>query len=590
MTVSKNENNGIKTEERKRKENVLFIVLTGLFLFACLLTCIKRILTGYDLDEQYAVTLAYRIISGDILIKEMWEPHMFSGLFTAIPVWIYLQIRGNADYLVIFLRIFGLLIQGLVTLCWFTVMKDKTNRFGALFSAAGIFFVLPKLIQSPEFANMEIWFLILTGLLILAAQKREKAIYYMAAGVSFLIVMCAYPSCILLLPLYLVVIAKKKNMAWFLLPSIVFGLGTLLYLLLFVGAGNLLPNVKHILSDGSHAGGFASKILGYLGEMPALLLHLVIYALIGALISALIVLMGNMVPGPEKKETRIKFKSKEYLYLSLAFFVIAAFLDQLRFWLVLRVPNVHPQYRFAALFLAGIILFAMMEKEQRKKWKDSFLLFAVASFIGFAAILALTNLDIKATLVHLLPGCLLCLAFAGEVYDAFRGNKALRVVVTIAIFSTILVNYFGINWLIRINNEGAHEDLHYGKKLSVSGPAKGIYCGYLDGMESNSNYELFTENIPEGARLLYVGPNSTFYLYHNYEICEPSVISTPTYDRGAIEYYEMNPQKSADYIVLEKWYIEYEKYVSGEYLEWVDEQFDMEHAIESDYVILAKKR
>lgn len=594
---------------KTKDKNLLFAALSGLFLFACAASVIKRLFIGYDIDEQYAVTLAYRIASGDILIKEMWEPHMLSGFLTALPVWLFLKVKGDAECLVIALRIYGILIQGLTTFLWYFAMRKKTNRYAALFSCAVIFFALPKFIQSPEFANTEIWFLILTGLLILLANQCEKTVlrcvWYALAGVAYLIVLCAYPSCILLLPLYLILAKKKENIACFLIPSLAFGTGFLIYLLVFVGAGNIMPNVSHILSDGSHAGGFNEKLAGYIFEIPQLLLHLAIYAAIAQVISLILVTV-----------TKTGFRSGKYMYFFLCIFTAISFLDQLRFWLILRVPNVHPQYRFAALFLSAICLFVMMSKKRREEWKDSFYLFVVASFIGFLAILALTNLDIKATLVHLLPAGALGIAFFGEVFGAGagadkggafafgnqagivtnedkRGTAAKRTVLACAVlatFTVILINYFGLNWLVRINNEGAHEDLHYGKQLSLCGPSKGIYCGYLDGMENNANYELLREKIPEGSKLLYVGPSSTVYLYNHYEICSPSVISTPTYDRGAIEYYDFNPDKKPDYIVLEKWYIEYEKYVSKEYMDWVEETFDLKNAIETEYVIVAEKK
>ena len=68
----------------------LFFVLLISFCFIAAITAVKRIFFGLDNDEQYSLALAYRVARGDILFKEMWEPHQLSVLFLAILVKKYL--------------------------------------------------------------------------------------------------------------------------------------------------------------------------------------------------------------------------------------------------------------------------------------------------------------------------------------------------------------------------------------------------------------------------------------------------------------------------------------------------------------------
>ena len=78
--------------------------------------------------------------------------------------------------------------------------------------------------------------------------------------------------------------------------------------------------------------------------------------------------------------------------------------------------------------------------------------------------LTLTNLDVKATLVHFLPAGLFWIAVAGDYCEEKTSLKAVTVA---AAFIILCINCFGQTYLVRINNEGAHEDLHFGKKLSI---------------------------------------------------------------------------------------------------------------------------
>ena len=76
---------------------VLLAVLTVL-AFA------KSIWISLDMDESYAVALGYRMARGDMLVRDMWEPHQFSGFLAALFTGPYLLLRGgNTDYLVIYL-------------------------------------------------------------------------------------------------------------------------------------------------------------------------------------------------------------------------------------------------------------------------------------------------------------------------------------------------------------------------------------------------------------------------------------------------------------------------------------------------------
>lgn len=90
-----------------------------------------------------------------------------------------------------------------------------------------------------------------------------------------------------------------------------------------------------------------------------------------------------------------------------------------------------------------------------------------------------------------------------------------------------------------------------GKRLSFHGPSKRIYCGYWDGEEKNTNFDYIRSLVPKGSKVLYIGEGSTTYLIGNMEVCTPSVISTPSFNRNTIEYFNRNPQKMPEVIIIE---------------------------------------
>ena len=63
-----------------------------LLLGASMVATVKIIFFGFDIDEQYAVSMAYRLVQGDRMFLEMWEPHQTSAFFSAAFLWLYIQL------------------------------------------------------------------------------------------------------------------------------------------------------------------------------------------------------------------------------------------------------------------------------------------------------------------------------------------------------------------------------------------------------------------------------------------------------------------------------------------------------------------
>src|SRR5699024_12487191 len=60
-------------------------------------------------SEEYALSLGFRLVSGDRLFATMWEPHQLSALTTAPLVALFLGVTGGTTGLLLFVRVVMLL-------------------------------------------------------------------------------------------------------------------------------------------------------------------------------------------------------------------------------------------------------------------------------------------------------------------------------------------------------------------------------------------------------------------------------------------------------------------------------------------------
>ena len=229
------------------KNNYKKLLLIGLFALLSLPTMaglVKSIFISLDIDESYAVAQAYRLVIGDRLLTDMWEPHQFSAFLAAFFIKPYLMITGTTDYLVIYLRIIGIILHILVGLIFISALKKTSIR---RFTLVLIMFVhlnfLPKWVQVPEFEIMHYWALLLiASCMIYYFYTTPRKIYPFISGIILVLCMFSYPTMVLLYPFYIagwIVLEKKqygKTTNSALLSPVLFTTGSLLGGLAFIGA------------------------------------------------------------------------------------------------------------------------------------------------------------------------------------------------------------------------------------------------------------------------------------------------------------------------------------------------------------------
>ncbi|MCM1056264.1 MAG: hypothetical protein NC517_01460 [Firmicutes bacterium] len=119
-----------------------------------------------------------------------------------------------------------------------------------------------------------------------------------------------------------------------------------------------------------------------------------------------------------------------------------------------------------------------------------------------------------------------------------------------------------------------------------SGPAKGIVSTYIGPYIMNATLEEWRQNIEPGDRILLVGSDivSTLgYLYENTEVCVDSTISTPTYNEKLQRYWEKNPEKYPNVVVVDCWYGELNVAGDSWIMQWLENEFRADRVIDGKY-------
>ena len=58
-----------------------------LLIAGSILAALKCILVGIQVDEEYAVSMSYRMLLGDRLFAEIWDPHQTSAFLMEFFLW-----------------------------------------------------------------------------------------------------------------------------------------------------------------------------------------------------------------------------------------------------------------------------------------------------------------------------------------------------------------------------------------------------------------------------------------------------------------------------------------------------------------------
>lgn len=136
----------------KKKKYIIMLLLIGSFLAS-----LKCIFVSLQMDEEYAVSMSYRLLLGDKLFAQIWDPHQTSAFLMEFLIWIYWKIFHTTTYVVLWVRAIGVLIQLAIAYYLYRMLCYVTEPGHSFYLAVVYFNLLPKTYVMPEFSNMMAW-------------------------------------------------------------------------------------------------------------------------------------------------------------------------------------------------------------------------------------------------------------------------------------------------------------------------------------------------------------------------------------------------------------------------------------------------
>lgn len=578
--------------QKSKENNIISRVMTVLIVFS-ILAAVKLIFVDYTMDEEYQIVMAYRNLSGDAIFGAMWEPHQTSAFLCITLMYFFRLITGGYTGVVIALRIVTEIIRAALSYWIFRVVKKHIDKNAAMLSALLYFNSVPKLIDIPEFSNMQLWFFTIMTLSLMEYYFREKSdtdekrkiFYLILSSAALALEILSYPSCIILFPVTLVFIAVKsgknriRDILVYILTDAACALVWLAVVLRRITIEELIRNVKYSVGfDLTHdlSGSTEGKLSGSITYLWQTLLMLALIAVVSFVITKIAAKRSSSDP-----ETCRRF-------VPVVSAVLTAGVIQVIFWVVLRKGYEYPQIHILTLLLSAMILIASYRKDTEKSETiRPFLYGFLGSVISILAVFYISDLQFYNALPHGMLGTVmaLCIIYvlAGE-----KGKKS----VTVLFFGFVMITMIGKGAAIKSGRElRSVTDI---RGIMKEGPTIGILSDYMCCYIYNSDYEDFAANIEEGENVLIVtnmvqAPGTTPYMFGDHKVCHFSIVDPTSYDERLLTYWELYPDKKPDVIVVDCWYGQLMEDPDNWIMKYIENDFGYSECIDGKYVRFYKR-
>lgn len=525
----------------------------------CTMTALKILFVGYDVDEQYAVSMAYRMLKGDFLLTDMWEPHQTSGFLCALLMRPYLALFSTTTGIFLYLRFCGLLLHGLTAFFLYRILRRRFTPDYAFLLGCIAFFTLPKLMFLPEFSNMQTDFLLWAVLCllryydpVLSRLSRPSLGYLYAAGSFMALEVLTYPSTILAFLTAFVCMLRYRGrrghstaaeLMGLVLPCMLGAAAFLAVLLSYIPLSELGSLIAIVSSDGSHSAPLTQRMLQHAQSLGQLALFFLLYALVAA---GILLICRFCAKKP--------FSTAVWCFLLLS----CTLLGQVCIWLF---AGQYPNYPMAEYFFLPVLLLVALlrHKVGSSPTLGFFVLTPLAAFLG---ILLFSNHPLLVSLPFLTPCVVGILSLpelqeyqqrpveTGVAGDSKKSTGRLRLMPQALLVLWVCVLLFGRCYMLRTTG-GAHYTVFEELSLMRQGPAAGLIADTPSVIRYRDNYRLVTESLPDGARVFYMGTGTDLYLMKDLEFCTPSTICSPTFDDKILFYFEQHPEKEPEYVVCD---------------------------------------
>lgn len=130
---------------------LLFVLLCA----ASLVVMARSAFVGLEIDEEYALSLGYRLVSGDRLFYSMWEPHQLSSLPAAALLAVFIGITGGTTGVLVLFRLVVLVCKAGMSYVFYREFRRDLGRPAALLAALVLFAFVPKWFLGPDYTGQQ---------------------------------------------------------------------------------------------------------------------------------------------------------------------------------------------------------------------------------------------------------------------------------------------------------------------------------------------------------------------------------------------------------------------------------------------------
>lgn len=552
-----------------------------LLLAGSVLAAVKCIFVGLQVDEEYAVSMPYRMLLGDRLFAQIWDPHQTSAFVIEFLIWIYRKLFHTTEGVVLWIRLFGTLLHGGISYGVYRMLRHYLSAENSFYLGILYFNLLPKGYVTPEFSNLLVWSVTLLFLSLFCLDRQKKPLAAVTGGIWMCAAVLSYPSAVLLFPFFLLYLWKqegygKKSAGIFAGVCLLGGGCYLAYLFSYMSPEELLVNLQYLLlgNSGHTEAGAAGRLKAYLGGFGAAALICMAYAAFACL------LMGVLKKSGRTKDwyAAQSGKSKRILfgYLTLA----AGVLYQALHWM-----RMGQEYEYSYIYTIYFVLFGLVccfAKELEKETGKTVKLWLVGALLLFLAVLLLTDLSIFTSVRYLSPGVVMGLAallLYSEKEAAGVYRKAARGLLLLWCFTSVFIK----GWEYR-DNDGRMMNITCVRGIVSEGPAKGLFTQYMQSYMQESTYEEMQRYLEPGDKLLLLDTGGTIaYLFQDVEVASYTTICDPRYNEALLKYWELNHDKYPDVIAVQCWYGELRWDPESWIMQWIENEFETAQVIDGQY-------
>ena len=136
-------------------KNRIVPLLFALLCAASLVVMARSAFVGLEIDEEYALSLGYRLVSGDRLFYSMWEPHQLSSLPAAALLAVFIGITGGTTGVLVFFRLVVLVCKAGMSYVFYREFRRDLGRPAALLAALVLFAFVPKWFLGPDYTGQQ---------------------------------------------------------------------------------------------------------------------------------------------------------------------------------------------------------------------------------------------------------------------------------------------------------------------------------------------------------------------------------------------------------------------------------------------------